>query len=38
VDGRIPGFSTQSLSVLRRRRFIALLRALGVTRVQLQLR
>src|SRR5260221_6360558 len=30
-------FSTQSLSVLRRRRSLALLRALGVTRVQLQL-
>lgn len=29
-------FSTQSLSVLRRRRYLALLRALGVTRSQLQ--
>jgi putative ABC transport system permease protein len=29
-------FSTQSLSVLRRRRSLALLRALGVTRIQLQ--
>ena len=29
-------FSTQSLSVLRRRRSLALLRALGVTRLQLQ--
>ncbi len=36
MDRSVPGFSTQSLSVLRRRRSLALLRALGVTRSQLQ--